>query len=139
MKDAFLATDNYNVISVDWSGGAFFPYTLATANTQVVGVEIALVITELQRQTGLSLNDVHLIGHSLGAHISGYCAKRFNPIQVARVTGLDPASPYFEGCPPIVRLDASDAVYVDIIHTNGEKQMGISFSSLGMSYCLYMF
>lgn len=33
--------------------------------------------------------------------------------------GLDPAGPYFQGMPAFVRLDASDAKFVDVIHTNG--------------------
>lgn len=32
--------------------------------------------------------------------------------------GLDPAGPYFEGTPPEVRLDPSDASFVDVIHSN---------------------
>lgn len=32
--------------------------------------------------------------------------------------GLDPAGPYFEGTPPEVRLDPSDADFVDVIHSN---------------------
>ena len=33
--------------------------------------------------------------------------------------GLDPAEPYFEGTDPVVRLDPSDAAFVDVIHTDG--------------------
>lgn len=33
--------------------------------------------------------------------------------------GLDPAEPAFENHPEGVRIDPSDAVFVDIIHTNG--------------------
>ena len=36
-------------------------------------------------------------------------------------SGLDPAGPLFEGYDPRVRLDKSDAEYVDVIHSNGES------------------
>lgn len=32
--------------------------------------------------------------------------------------GLDPAEPCFEGTPELVRLDPSDALFVDVIHTD---------------------
>lgn len=102
MKDVLLVNENYNVISLDWEAGASVGYTQVTANTQVVGAEISLLIMALKEQIGLDLKDVHLIGNSLGAHTAGYCAKRFNVTQIARVTGLDPASPYFEGTPPML-------------------------------------
>lgn len=35
--------------------------------------------------------------------------------------GLDPAGPFFEGTPPIVRLDPSDARFVDVIHSNAAQ------------------
>ena len=34
--------------------------------------------------------------------------------------GLDPAEPFFEGTETIVRLDPSDADFVDVIHTDGK-------------------
>ena len=36
------------------------------------------------------------------------------------VLGLDPAGPAFEGEDPEVRLDPTDAEFVDVIHTDGE-------------------
>lgn len=62
------------------------------------------------------LKDVHLIGHSLGAQICGYAGERLD--KVGRITGLDPAGPYFEWLPSWVRLDKTDAEFVDVIHTN---------------------
>lgn len=46
--------------------------------------------------------------------------------------GLDPAEPCFEGTPELVRLDPSDAQFVDVIHTDGAPiipNMGESFKS----------
>ena len=34
-------------------------------------------------------------------------------------SGLDPAGLMYHGCPVSQRLDKSDAVYVDVVHTNG--------------------
>ena len=33
---------------------------------------------------------------------------------------MDPAEPHFSQTNPVVRLDDTDAVYVDIIHTNAK-------------------
>jgi hypothetical protein len=43
--------------------------------------------------------------------------QKFN-LKLGRITGLDPAAPYFSKTVTLVRLDRSDAKYVDIIHTN---------------------
>ncbi|GFN97245.1 pancreatic triacylglycerol lipase [Plakobranchus ocellatus] len=39
-----LVLDDFNVVTVDWSLGNLPPYTQATANTRVVGAQIALLI-----------------------------------------------------------------------------------------------
>lgn len=66
---------------------------------------------------------LHLIGHSLGAHICGMAAKelkkRRSSWTVRRITGLDPAQPCFRNADPSVHLHKNDAPFVDVIHTNG--------------------
>ena len=42
-------------------------------------------------------------------------------------SGLDPGQPYFEGTQPEVHLDATDAEFVDIIHTDGRDVLYIGF------------
>jgi hypothetical protein len=37
------------------------------------------------------------------------------------VVGLDPAAPLFESQDPRARLDSTDAMFVDVIHSNGEN------------------
>ena len=34
-------------------------------------------------------------------------------------SGLDPAEPYFQNTDKVVRLDPTDALFVDVIHTDG--------------------
>lgn len=58
-----------------------------------------------------------MIGHSLGAQVAGYAGQKLDG-KVGRITGLDPAGPMFEHLPPSVRLDPTDAQFVDVIHTN---------------------
>ena len=41
--------------------------------------------------------------------------------QFLLILGLDPAGPLFEGYDPGVRLDKTDADYVDVIHSNGDS------------------
>lgn len=131
MKDELLKYGNYNVILVDWGDGSGFPYTQATANTRVVGAEIAKLIKTLQTQMHARPEDFHLIGHSLGAHICGYAGER-TP-NLSRISGLDPAGPYFENTDPIVRLDPTDAAFVDVMHTDAENLIHLPHFGLGTS------
>ncbi|XP_046556330.1 pancreatic triacylglycerol lipase-like [Haliotis rubra] len=112
-----LLIDNFNVITVDWRSGAHKFYPKSVANTRLVGAIIAKTVEIARDRMGAKMADVHLIGHSLGSHISGYVGSRIEG--VGRISGLDPAGPLFEGTDPAVRLDPTDAIYVDNIHTDG--------------------
>ena len=47
------------------------------------------------------------------------------------IPGLDPADPHFEETDPIVRLDETDAYYVDAIHTDANPLLsGQNFVNL---------
>lgn len=105
MRDELIVRKNLNVIVVDWAGGSLPLYTQATANTRLVGLEIAHLIKKLQQEHDLRPEDVHVIGHSLGAHTAGYVGERVPGL--GRITGLDPAEPYFQGMGDQVRLDPS--------------------------------
>ncbi|XP_076440985.1 pancreatic triacylglycerol lipase-like [Babylonia areolata] len=117
MKDEFLKHDDYNVVLVDWGSGSLALYGQATANTRVVGAMIAQLIQFMQNVTSARPEDMHIIGHSLGSHVAGYAGERLT--HLGRITGLDPAEPYFQNTDIVVRLDPSDALFVDVIHTDG--------------------
>lgn len=89
------------------------------------------MIQKLQDEHGLRADDVHLIGHSLGAHTAAYAGARIPGI--GRITGLDPAEPYFQGMGDAVRLDPSDAKFVDVIHTDGRSFFLLEIPGYGMS------
>ncbi|WAR22785.1 LIPR1-like protein [Mya arenaria] len=126
MKNALLKQADVNVVSVDWERGANqADYNQAASNTRVVGALIAQLLTTLRQFRSLNYGDVHLVGHSLGAHIAGYAGERVK--SVGRITGLDPAGLSFEGQPSEVRLDPTDALLVDVIHTDAQP-----ITSLGL-------
>ncbi|XP_011306821.1 pancreatic triacylglycerol lipase isoform X2 [Fopius arisanus] len=132
MRNELLKHGDYNVIVVDWAGGSLPLYTQATANTRLVGLEIAYLVKHLQTNYGLDTSDVHLIGHSLGAHTAGYAGEKLEG-QIGRITGLDPAEPYFQGMPSHLRLDWTDAQLVDVIHTDGKSIFFLGLPGYGMS------
>lgn len=109
-------------IVIDWGGGSSPPYNQASANIRLVGAIAANVIHMIKEELGLiNLDNVHMIGHSLGAHLSGYTGyylqKDFG-LKLGRITGMDPAELAFTETNPIVRLDTTDAKFVDVIHSD---------------------
>jgi predicted alpha/beta-fold hydrolase len=64
------------VIITDWTKGAAAPwYGEASVNTQVVGRQIANLVNHLKTSRGIDPAQVHLLGFSLGAQVSGYAGK----------------------------------------------------------------
>ncbi|XP_076640545.1 phospholipase A1 isoform X2 [Colletes latitarsis] len=132
LEQSFLQWNDVNIIVVDWStGGNTWNYYKAAVNTRVVGYQIARFLEHIENATITQSNSnvnnwgpLHLVGHSLGAHICGFAAKELKKRQskwkVERITGLDPAQPCFKNADSTVKLHKSDASFVDIIHTNGK-------------------
>ncbi|CAG2102317.1 unnamed protein product [Medioppia subpectinata] len=108
MKDAFLDAGDCNVFIVDWSAGnGFLSYD--------------------QSASGLSVANVHILGHSLGAHIAGYAGQAFNG-QLGRITGFDPAGPGYAGKDTKDKLNPSNAQFVDAIHTDTFPLIGLGIN-----------
>ncbi|WP_377475575.1 MAG: choice-of-anchor K domain-containing protein [Microcoleus anatoxicus] len=148
---------NANIILVDWEDGAIpqagipllpnrptipLPntYNQAAINTREVGDQLAQYL----KVRNLDSNKIELMGHSLGAHVSGFAGAKYKELtakELNRITGLDPAGPNFETrdtgkftpvisrgaftrlpvlepVPPSDRLDPDDAKRVVVLHTS---------------------
>ncbi|XP_029916206.1 endothelial lipase [Myripristis murdjan] len=114
-----------NVVVVDWISLAHQLYPDAVNNTRLVGSSIATLLDWLQEEQQLPLQNVHLIGYSLGAHVAGY-AGTYVQGTIGRITGLDPAGPMFEGVGEQKRLSPDDADFVDVLHTYTREALGVS-------------
>lgn len=137
IKDALLSLNEIHlkpdvVVIVDWRKLSCIKcdlsigYDKAAKNTRRVGREVAYVLCLLRKHRNLDPAKVHLIGFSLGAHVVGVAGRKavlsYNlPEKVGRISGLDPAGPYFEDY--VGYLDRDDATFVDIIHTNGGNKI----------------
>jgi hypothetical protein len=76
-----------NVIAVNWEHGADnINYIQAAANTRVVGATIGELIKSLHSTAHASYDKFHLVGHSLGSHISGYAGAYLHGA-IGKITG----------------------------------------------------
>ncbi|XP_026074173.1 phospholipase A1 member A-like isoform X2 [Carassius auratus] len=123
LAKALLREEDLNVLVVDWEFVASFAYNLVVENYKEVAVQISELINKLMKH-GSTLESFHFIGMSLGAHVSGFVGTQFEG-KLGRITGLDPAGPMFKKAAPFDRLDSSDALFVEAIHTDSD-QFGIS-------------
>lgn len=150
IRNAFLVKDNFNIIVVDWSEGAsMYKYSQSRNSVKYVGSKVAEMVDFLKTNAQLNLDTLHLVGHSLGAHICGLTGKLLKDYILNTIIGLDPAGPLFYEEHPDERLSVDDAEYVEVIHTNsgfygmrapigdadyyingGEKQPGCGFDFL---------
>lgn len=120
MAMSWLKFEKRSICLVDWKAFASTEYTISANNhTKTVGSYIA----ELIRKQYFDAGETVIAGHSLGAHIAGFCGKALNG-SLSTIYGLDPAGPQFTD-PTIVdslnRLGPGDAKHVQCIHTNGGK------------------
>ncbi|XP_026817621.1 lipoprotein lipase-like isoform X1 [Rhopalosiphum maidis] len=121
IKTAYINVGGYNVITVDWGGIAGNRnYMLPMLMTSKIGARLSKVLDNIVSLGVIKPANIHLIGHSLGAHIAGVCGSLMKSGKIGRITGLDPAGPGFEFAKLQKKgLKKTDAIFVDIIHTSG--------------------
>lgn len=118
-QDAMKFIDT-NVCIVGWDQLAKYNYfQAAKENTRLVSDYLTLFVKFLNQQ-GMSLDNVTLVGHSLGGQICGQVGNNLDG-KIAEIYGVDPAGPLFTF--PIDsglknRLDKGDAQYVQMILTS---------------------
>ncbi|XP_077295420.1 pancreatic lipase-related protein 2-like [Arctopsyche grandis] len=115
VTERFLAALDVNVICVDWGVGANVLYTTAVSNVPKVGAFIAKLVDWLVDQ-GSNVNNFHIMGHSLGGHVTGIAARSVTKGKIPYITAFDPAMPLWGS--GTQRIRPGDANYVEIIHTN---------------------
>ncbi|XP_055915167.1 vitellogenin-1-like [Eupeodes corollae] len=119
MAQAYHCRGDVNFIAVDVASYVDTLYTWSALNTEQIGENIGKGLMQLSEIT--PLENIHLIGHSLGAHIVGAAGRTFNYLtgkQIPRITGLDPAKPCFNEGENLSGLLRGDAQFIDVIHSN---------------------
>ncbi|EDW00056.1 vitellogenin-1 [Drosophila grimshawi] len=116
---AYNCRGDVNFVAVDAAKYVDTLYTWSAFNTDDLGESIARGLVKLLDV--VSVEKIHLIGHSLGAHIVGAAGRylqMYSGKTVPRITGLDPAKPCFNEGEVLSGLQRGDALFVDVIHSN---------------------
>ncbi|XP_004535359.1 vitellogenin-1 [Ceratitis capitata] len=119
LAKAYNCRGDVNFVAVDVANFVDTLYTWSALNTDEIGASIAEgleLLTEV-----VPLHNIHLIGHSLGAHIVGAAGRYFSYRTgklIPRITGLDPAKPCFNEGHSLSGLLRGDADFIDVIHSN---------------------
>ncbi|KAM7350121.1 vitellogenin-1-like [Cochliomyia hominivorax] len=119
MANAFNCQGDYNFLALNTSASINTLYTWSAFNTEEIGRQLAESVEKLVKK--IPIENIYLIGHSLGAQIVGYSGRyfaKFTGKQLTRITGLDPANPCFNDNNTLTGIQHDDAAFVDIIHTN---------------------
>lgn len=104
---------------MDWSDIAIdISYPRISQQFSDIAAQIAKFIRFLQKETKVEMNNIYLIGHSAGSHISGLTGKLLKPQKLGAIIALDPAGLVQLGLPENFRLAPDDALYVESIHTD---------------------
>ncbi|KAF6211243.1 hypothetical protein GE061_014360 [Apolygus lucorum] len=131
-KPLILKKRKVNLVIVNWDSISKRPYYIAKRKLVAVATQVQKFIKRLALEYGVEMRDIHIIGHSLGAHVSGiagtlvkkssWTSKKWNikhkrGERVGRITGLDPALPGFSAEDNGFKIRRHCAKFVDIIHT----------------------
>lgn len=119
ISKAYMCRGGVNFIALDAANYMETFYDWAALNTEEVGNYVGKALSLLNDKD--YSKDIHLIGHSLGAHIVSAAGRTYFSLTdklIGRITGLDPAQPCFNEGEQLKGISRGDAEYVDIIHTN---------------------
>ena len=98
----FKSLDDGLVVALDWRKEASSLHFLESAqNGRFIARRVVNFLASAV-ENGVPLSQIHVIGMSLGAHVAAFIAKetRDKIGKIGRLTGLDPAGPFFENCGP---------------------------------------
>ncbi|XP_016962933.1 vitellogenin-1 [Drosophila biarmipes] len=116
---AYNCRGDVNFVAVDAARFVDTLYTWSAFNTEEIGENIAVGLVKLLDL--VPVDNIHLIGHSLGAHIVGAAGRHLHRLTnqtIPRITGLDPAKPCFNEGEVLSGLMRGDGRFVDVIHSN---------------------
>ncbi|XP_037937553.1 vitellogenin-1-like [Teleopsis dalmanni] len=119
LAKAYNCRGDVNFVAFDTANFVDTLYTWSALNTDEIGLNLAKGLVKLSNI--VPVENIHLIGHSLGAHIVGAAGRYFQQLsgkQIPRITGLDPAKPCFNEGASLSGLMRGDADFIDIIHSS---------------------
>ena len=110
-----------NLICIDWTAYADPDqclYIRAVNNAIEIGKLVGqkIIFNLLIEKLRTDPQAIHVIGHSLGAHLAGSIGKHSGDQNIGRITGLDPAQLFLDSHSK--RLSREDADFIDVIHAN---------------------
>lgn len=131
LMNAYLNFQDANICAMDWSYLANQGYLDVILHNLQPAKNAVVEFTQFLNEIGFKNGDITFVGHSLGAHISGYAGAALGG-SIGNIYGLDPAGPGFcqlSSDSPENRLNPSNAQYVQVIITT--SQIGCNDEGLG--------
>lgn len=97
---AYKSRGGFNILIIDWSDYDTGNYISVISNMHSISNLFGESLYSMHVQGLINLSMWHFIGHSLGAHMVGFTARRIQEtskkqVIIPRITALDPAGPGF--------------------------------------------
>lgn len=99
---SYIERGGHNILVIGWSNYAAGNYLFeAVPNVHRVGDVVGKTLVSMKK-SGFKVENFHLVGHSLGAHLVGAVGRSVfisskRSFKMKRITALDPAGPFFYG------------------------------------------
>lgn len=77
VKNAYLRMNSSHVLMADWRDVAALRYFIARDRISQVGKRICQLLKTFMAQSNTTSDQIHVIGHSLGAHVGTHVGRSF--------------------------------------------------------------